>query len=128
MIGERRTLPSRRAETFEIEWGGFGRRFAVTLWFYDDGALGEVFITGGKSGEADRGNRTRCGGRSLAGTAVRRRDRQHGDRNHRDSTAAPSSILGAVVDELRGSQTRLDESQPVTSERRADGATTGHGR
>ena len=49
---ERRVLPQRRlAETFELEFGGHARRFAVTLGFYDDGALGEVFITGGKSGE-----------------------------------------------------------------------------
>jgi hypothetical protein len=49
---DRRILPQRRyAETFEFAWGGLERSYAVTLGFYDDGALGEVFITGGKSGE-----------------------------------------------------------------------------
>ncbi len=100
-MGERRILPQRRrAETFEIEWGGVGRRFAVTLGFYDDGALGEVFITGGKSGEAVEAiARDAAVVLSLAlqygaeienvATAITR-----------DGAETPSSILGAVVDQL----------------------------
>jgi hypothetical protein len=48
----RRILPQRRScETFEIDFGGLARGHTITLGFYDDGALGEVFINGGKSGE-----------------------------------------------------------------------------
>jgi hypothetical protein len=124
---ERRTLPQRRrAETFEIEWGGFDRRFAVTLGYYDDGEIGEVFITGGKSGqEIEAIARDGAVAVSLA--------LQYGAQIDglvsamtRDENGAPSSIIGAVLDRL-GSRTPLDESQPVRSERRADGAMTGHG-
>ena len=52
MTSPRRILPQRRrAETFEIAFGGLSRSHTITLGFYDDGALGEVFINGGKSGE-----------------------------------------------------------------------------
>lgn len=109
-MGERRILPQRRrAETFEIGWGGFDKRFAVTLGFYDDGALGEVFITGGKSGEA-----VEAIARDAA--VVLSLALQYGadienvaSAITRDSTEAPSSILGAVVDELRGG-TRHDDA------------------
>jgi hypothetical protein len=48
----RRTLPQRRAcETFDIDFGGLARAHTVTIGFYEDGAIGEVFINGGKSGE-----------------------------------------------------------------------------
>lgn len=100
-MSDRRVLPQRRrAETFEIEWGGVGRRFAVTLGFYEDGALGEVFITGGKSGEA-----VEAIARDAA--VVLSLALQYGaDIDNvaaamtRDASEAPSSILGAVVDEL----------------------------
>ncbi|MGX1151406.1 TSCPD domain-containing protein [Bradyrhizobium ottawaense] len=122
----RRVLPQRRrAETFEIAWGGFDRCFAVTLGFYPDGAVGEVFITGGKSGqEIEAIARDGAVAVSLA--------LQYGapidslvSAITRDERGNPSSIIGAVLDRLapQGSQTPLDESQPVRSERRADGAT-----
>jgi hypothetical protein len=48
----RRTLPNRRAcETFDLDFGGLARAHTVTIGFYDDGSIGEVFINGGKSGE-----------------------------------------------------------------------------
>ena len=52
-MAERRVLPQRRAcETFDLDFGGLARSHTVTVGFYDDGTLGEVFINGGKSGEA----------------------------------------------------------------------------
>ena len=49
---ERRVLPERRrAETFEIAFGGLDRAHTVTVGYYDDHSIGEVFINGGKSGE-----------------------------------------------------------------------------
>ena len=46
----RRILPQRRAcQTFEIDYGGLAKSHTITLGFYDDGALGEVFINGGKA-------------------------------------------------------------------------------
>ena len=48
----RRVLPIRRhSETFDIAFGGLSAPHTVTVGYYDDGTIGEVFITGGKSGE-----------------------------------------------------------------------------
>lgn len=49
---ERRIISARRAsETFDVEFGGLKFPHTVTVGFYDDGTIGEVFISGGKSGE-----------------------------------------------------------------------------
>jgi hypothetical protein len=48
----RETLPlRRRSETFELPFAGLREPHIVTLGFYEDGRIGEVFINGGKSGE-----------------------------------------------------------------------------
>lgn len=48
----REELPLRRAsETFEIDFGGLKQSHTITLGYYADGRIGEVFISGGKSGE-----------------------------------------------------------------------------
>ncbi|WP_316184694.1 hypothetical protein [Bradyrhizobium sp. SZCCHNRI1003] len=48
----RRILPVRRhSETFDVEFGGLNAPHTVTVGYYADGTIGEVFITGGKSGE-----------------------------------------------------------------------------
>ena len=48
-MNERRRLPNRRgSETFNIESQGF--RFTVTASRYNDGTLGEIFITNHKAG------------------------------------------------------------------------------
>jgi hypothetical protein len=48
----RRALPQRRAsESFDLDFGGLARAHTITIGFYDDGTIGEVFINGGKSGE-----------------------------------------------------------------------------
>jgi ribonucleoside-diphosphate reductase alpha chain len=45
----RERLPNRRrCETFDFEHGQF--LYTATLGFYDDGRLGEVFLSGAKSG------------------------------------------------------------------------------
>jgi len=94
-------LPQRRrAETFDLEWGGIDRRFAITLGYYADDALGEVFISGGKSAqEIEAISRDSAVLLSLA--------LQHGASLStiagaitRDGAGAPSSIVGAVVDRL----------------------------
>ena len=95
----RRTLPQRRAaETLDIVCRN--QPVAITAGFYDDGALGEVFINTGKSG-ADLQN--------IANDAavVISLGLQHGvpieTIRHavtRCSDGSPASILGAVVDRL----------------------------
>jgi hypothetical protein len=46
---ERRRLPNRRlAETFEIEVSTL--RYTVTVGRFEDGSLGEIFLTNGKAG------------------------------------------------------------------------------
>ncbi|MHC2582225.1 hypothetical protein ACVI1J_005601 [Bradyrhizobium diazoefficiens] len=100
-MGERRALPQRRhAETFEIEFGGLDRRYAVTLGFYDDGALGEVFISGGKSGQTVEA--IARDGAVLLSLAL-----QYGasldniaSAITRDDRGGPSSVIGAVIDRL----------------------------
>jgi hypothetical protein len=48
----RRILPQRReAETFDLDFGGLNKAHTITVGFYEDGSIGEVFISGGKSGE-----------------------------------------------------------------------------
>jgi hypothetical protein len=101
----RRVLPQRRrCETFEISFGGLNRNHFVTLGFYDNGDLGEVFINGGKSGEVVEAI-------ARDGAVVLSLALQYGaDINNiksaltRDDQGAPTSILGAVVDRLKEMQ------------------------
>ena len=98
---ERRVLPQRRAaETFELEFGGQARRFSVTTGYYDDGTFGEVFITGGKSGEQVEA--IARDGAVLLSLAL-----QYGAPLEtiagaltRDPQGAPSTVVGAVVDRM----------------------------
>ena len=49
MTGARQRLPNRRAsESFAIEVAG--RRYRCTASFFDDGRLGEIFLSNNKSG------------------------------------------------------------------------------
>lgn len=98
---ERRALPMRRrCETFEISFGGLSKSHTVTVGYYADETPGEVFITGGKSGEQVEA--IARDGAVLLSMAL-----QHGvllqTISHaitRDSQGQPSSIVGAVVDRL----------------------------
>ncbi|BBZ93123.1 hypothetical protein BRDID11004_59780 [Bradyrhizobium diazoefficiens] len=97
----RRILPQRRScETFEIDYGGLAKSHTITLGFYDDGTLGEVFINGGKSGEVVEGiARDSAVLLSLAlqyGAELS----NIGSAITRDEQGAPSSIVGAVIDRL----------------------------
>jgi hypothetical protein len=97
----RRSLPQRRAsENFDIEFGGIGRAYQITVGFHGTGEIGEVFVDGGKSGQ-DAEAIARDGaillslalqyGAALANirTAITR-----------DEQGNASSIIGAVVDQL----------------------------
>jgi hypothetical protein len=107
---ERHALPmKRRCETFEIDYGGLKKSHTITVGFYDDGAVGEIFISGGKSGEVVEA--IARDGAVLLSLAL-----QHGVSldtiKHavtRDGQNQPSSIVGAVVDRLN------EESRERTS-------------
>ena len=100
-LTQRRTLPQRRScETFEIDFGGLARSHTITLGYYDDGALGEVFINGGKSGEQVEA--IARDGAVLLSLAL-----QYGAEIEniksaitRDEQGAPTSVVGAVIDKL----------------------------
>ena len=100
-MSQRRDLPQRRASVnFDIEFGGIGRAYQITVGFHGTGEIGEVFVDGGKSGQ-DAEAIARDGaillslalqyGAALANirTAITR-----------DEQGNASSIIGAVVDQL----------------------------
>jgi hypothetical protein len=98
---ERRTLPQRRScETFEIAFGGLARSHTVTLGYYDDGTVGEVFINGGKSGEQVEA--IARDGAVLLSLALQYGAEIENIRSAitRDEQGAPSSVVGAVIDQL----------------------------
>jgi hypothetical protein len=98
---ERRALSfRRRCETFEIAFGGLTRAHTVTVGFYEDGGIGEIFINGGKSGEQVEAI-------ARDGAVVLSLALQYGvplasiaSAITRDERGAPSSIVGAVIDRL----------------------------
>lgn len=98
-------LPARRrCETFALPFGGLASPHVVTLGYYDDGRLGEVFINGGKSGEMVEA--IARDGAVMTSLAL-----QHGvtidTMRHaitRTSGDEPQSIVGAVVERLRDFQ------------------------
>ena len=48
---QRELLPQRRrAETFNMKFGDQQAEYAVTVGYYEDGRIGEVFIDGAKAG------------------------------------------------------------------------------
>lgn len=97
----RRILPQRRScETFEIDYGGLAKSHTITLGFYDDGTLGEVFINGGKSGEVVEGIARDSA--VLLSLALQYGAELENIKSAitRDEQGAPSSIVGAVVDQL----------------------------
>jgi hypothetical protein len=97
----RNVLPQRRrAETIEMQHGGQNNTFQVTIGYYADGSIGEVFVSGAKAGSnVDALCRDAAIMLSLA--------LQHGTpldlMKHaitREGDGAPSTIIGAVVDKL----------------------------
>jgi hypothetical protein len=97
----RQPLPQRRAsETFALRHGGKAATFHVTLGYYADGRVGEVFIDGGKSGTEVEANVRDTA--ILVSLAL-----QHGAplatmRNAitREADGTASTIIGRVLDTL----------------------------
>ena len=95
----RRLLPQRRpAETFDLWF--WNQSFSVTIGFYPNGAVGEVFIDGGKSGQDIQST-------ARDAAVVLSLALQHGvppeTIRHavtRGASEEPASILGAVVDSI----------------------------
>ena len=95
----RRILPQRRAsETFDLRF--WSQNFTITMGFYSDGTLGEIFIGGARSG-ADLQNIAHDAAVVIS-LAL-----QHGvpiesiqHATTRNSDGSPASILGAVVDRI----------------------------
>jgi hypothetical protein len=100
---ERKLLPQRRySENFALRFGNRNRTFHVTCGYYDHmrRQLGEVFITGGRSGQDDEA--LARDGAVLVSLAL-----QHGvplatmrDAITCNQDGRPSSIIGAVLDKL----------------------------
>lgn len=101
MNDERDLLPQRRrCETFEITHGGQRTVFKITLGYYANGKIGEVFISGAKAGSNVEA--VARDGAVLLSIAL-----QYGvpieTIKHaitRESDGSPSTIVGAVVDQI----------------------------
>ena len=104
-MSQRRDLPQRRASVnFDIEFGGIGRAYQITVGFYSDGSIGEVFIDGGKSGQ-DAEAIARDGAILLSLALQYGADLANiKSALTRSEQANPSSIIGAVVDQLSSHQ------------------------
>ena len=100
---ERHALPMRRAtETFEVAFGGLKESHVVSVGYYENGGIGELFVTGGKSGEMIQAIARDAA--ILMSLAL-----QHGvpvgvlkHAVTRDGQDQPQSIIGAVIDHLPG--------------------------
>jgi hypothetical protein len=98
---QRMLLPARRlGMTFKLRFGGARGAYHVTCGYYPDGRLGEVFISTNKIGSAAEA--IARDGAILLSLAL-----QHGcsleTMAHaitREERGEPSTIIGAVVDEL----------------------------
>jgi hypothetical protein len=100
-MSERQPLPARRhCETFDLAFGGLTRGHTITVGYYSDGKVGEVFINGGKSGEAVEA--IARDGAVLLSIALQYGADINAIRHAitRDSMGAPSSIVGVVVEQL----------------------------
>lgn len=97
----RNALPSRRhGESFELKHGGQNSVFHVTIGRYNDGSIGEVFISGSKSGTAFEAV-ARDGAVLLSlcmQFGVPLETIKHA--LTREGNGEPSTIIGAVVDRL----------------------------
>lgn len=98
-MNARRTLPQRRAcETFALLF--WGEKFHVTVGLYPDGAAGEVFVAGSKSGvQLDGVCRDSAVLLSLAlqfGVPLQTIQ----GAITRNGDGSPSTLVGAIVDRL----------------------------
>ena len=107
----RRTLPQRRAsETFDLRF--WNQPFTVTVGCYADGAPGEVFIDGGKTGQDIQST-------ARDAAVVLSLALQHGTPieaiRHavtRNGSGEAASILGATVDRLATVSVRAADDRP----------------
>ena len=90
----------RRSETFEVDFGGLRSKNTISIGYYADGRIGEVFINSGKSGET-----TEAIARDSA--IILSMALQHGvpieTIGHaitRDGQNMPMTIVGVIVDLL----------------------------
>lgn len=98
-------LPNRRlGETYELQHGGKRAVFQITLGRYAEGRVGEVFISGGKSGTEVEANVRDTA--ILVSIAL-----QHGvpvatmaSAITREGDGSPSTIIGVVLDQLAKEQ------------------------
>jgi len=101
LIAHRKPLPQRRAsETFELRHGNHRGTFQVTIGYYPDGSVGEVFVSGAKAGsEVEAITRD---GAILLSIAVQfgvpLKIIRHAITREADGSA--STIIGAVIDQL----------------------------
>ena len=101
MNPRRRELPQRRhSETFDMSFDGFSKKYYVTVGYYDDGGIGEVFINHPASGfQSEAIARDGAVLLSLAlQYGVPLETLQHAIT--RNDNNEPTSIVGAVVDRL----------------------------
>ena len=83
-----------------MPWGGLEKPHVVTVGFFDNGKVGEIFISGGKSGELIAA--IARDGAILISLAL-----QHGATLDtiahaitRNSNDEPQTIVGAIIDEV----------------------------
>jgi hypothetical protein len=98
---DRATLPNRRGcETFELTHGS--QTVAVSVGYYENGQLGEVFITAPKVGSSLEAIARDAA--VLVSIAVQHRVplyiMRHAVTREQDGT--PSTVIGAVLDRLGG--------------------------
>jgi hypothetical protein len=98
---QRRTLPQRRhSETFELAFGGFDKKHIITVGYYDDGTVGEVFINFPKSGMPTEA--IARDGAVLLSLALQYGATLENMKSAitRNSNGEPSTVVGAVIDRL----------------------------
>src|SRR5262245_40920122 len=100
-MSERNTLPQRRySETIKFRFGGQNAAYHLTCGYFDDGTLGEVFLSTNKIGSSAEAIardvailislslQHHCSLETMKGALTR------------EANGEPSSIAGAVIDRL----------------------------
>lgn len=98
---QRELLPQRRrAETFNMRFGDQSAEYTVTLGYYEDGRIGEIFIDGAKAG-------TMMDALARDGAVLTSIGLQYGMQletvRHaltRDRDGNATTIIGAVIDRI----------------------------
>jgi hypothetical protein len=103
-MNQRFLLPQRRrCETFELKHGDQNAVYMITVGFYEDGRIGEVFINGAKSGSGMEG--VTHDGAILLSLALQYGvpldTIRHAIGRNLDGSAA--TIIGAVIDRIEES-------------------------